>query len=191
VRVEEDGLEGDRRHALILRTPERARTGKPYRGKEDERLHLIPTVRDATAAARERGMVLEEIAGGRFFDDAPVSLLFDRWVDDLAGIVGRALDPQRFRPNFFVTAGGEIPPEAEMVGATVFLDDVVLRVISTTQRCVVVTYDVETGSSDPEILRALAQHRGATMGVYCSVERPGVVNAGVTVRGVLPARAPA
>ena len=188
VHVEKSGLAGDRRSALVLTTPDRARTGKTYRGKEDERFHLIGDAQGAKAAAFERGMEVVETSGRRFFDDAPVSLLLDRWVHDLEGLAGRSLDPPRFRPNFFVTAAEDVPDEASLVGATVALGDVVLRVRSTTERCVTVTYDVETGTPDPAILRVLAQQRGAVMGVYCDVERPGSVKRGVTVRAVLPGR---
>ena len=41
--VESDGVRGDRRRALVVSTPEHARTGRTYRGKEHNLLHTLAT----------------------------------------------------------------------------------------------------------------------------------------------------
>ena len=44
--------------------------------------------------------------GERFFDDAPLSIIVDRWLDELRANLGYAVEWERFRPNFFVRAAG-------------------------------------------------------------------------------------
>ena len=44
-----------------------------------------------------------------------------------------------------------------------------------TRRCITPNYDVATGTVGPDVLRALAEHRDARIGVYCDVVTPGEV----------------
>ncbi len=114
--VTESGIEGDRTEALFVGAGH-ARIGKPYRGKEHERLHLTSDPDAARALARERGVELVERRGERYFDDAPISLLIDRWLDDLSEWLGYPVEWERFRPNLFVRSAQSIRPESELVGA--------------------------------------------------------------------------
>jgi len=181
VEVEESGIPGDREAALIVAAGG-ARVGKTYRGKEHERLHLIRTAADATAAAAERGVQVELQQGQRFFDDAPISLLVDRWLDTLDAHLGYAVEWQRFRPNFFVRAAPEFTlEETALVNRELTLGTVRLRVRCPIERCVAVTYHPRGEASDPEILRFLAQQRNAWLGIYCDVVEPGMVKVGDAV----------
>ncbi|HYL26722.1 MAG TPA: hypothetical protein VEW74_02745, partial [Candidatus Nitrosotalea sp.] len=72
--VDATGVRGDRTSALFVRSGN-PRVGKTYRGKEDERLHLLDDTHAAREGAAARGVELEIRLGGRFFDDAPISLL--------------------------------------------------------------------------------------------------------------------
>src|SRR5580704_8716462 len=47
VTIGANGLEGDRRRALHVSTPDRARTGKTYRGKENNLLHTTAQIETA------------------------------------------------------------------------------------------------------------------------------------------------
>lgn len=115
----------------------------------------------------------------RWFDVAPVSLLLDLWVADVEALVGEELDPQRFRPNLYVQAApGFARREQDLVGTTVRAGDAVLRVTKATRRCVVPNYDTATGANGPDVLRALAEHRDARIGVYCDVITPGEIALG-------------
>jgi uncharacterized protein YcbX len=181
VHVGPEGLEGDRRRALFVTTEGHARTGKPYRGKEHNLLHLHHAADAAGSLVARRGLHVEARDDGPFFDDQPVSVLLTCWLRELEAIVGVALDPRRFRPNLYVETSPGWPREAAYVGATIEVDDVSLRVVSPIERCVTITYDQTTGESDPAILRALAQHRDTLMGVYCTVERTGVLRVGDAV----------
>jgi uncharacterized protein len=173
VRVEESGLEGDRVTALLVRDGH-VRAGKTYRGKENDRLHLLSDADAAVRLAREAGVTVDVRHDERSFDDAPVSLIADRWLEGLRAYVGYEVEPERFRPNFFVRADASFDASEEsLTGALVSVGNVTLRVRGPIERCVVTTYEPSGGPSDPRILRYVAQERNALMGVYCDVVAPG------------------
>jgi uncharacterized protein YcbX len=172
-----DGLVGDRRAALYVASPEHARTGNTYRGKEDNRLHLINEPDEARRAAEERGVDLEVRAGERYYDAGTISLILDCWIGEVERGLGRRLDPLRWRPNLFAAALQKVS-ERDLVGKRVRIGTAVLRVTKPTGRCVTTTYDQVTGESDGAVLRYVALERDNTMGVYCDVDEPGIVRAG-------------
>jgi uncharacterized protein YcbX len=177
--IEPSGLRGDRTSAYVIRSHAHVREGKPLRGKENDRLHLVSDDSAVRALAAEQSVEIERRDGSRFFDDAPVSMLLDRWLESLSAHVGYAVEPLRFRPNFFVRAEPAFcENEAALTGRTLRLGGAVLRVRGPIERCVVTTYDQHGGESDPRILRFVAQQRGTHMGVYCDVVTPGIVHAG-------------
>jgi uncharacterized protein len=177
--VSDSGLEGDRTGALIA-GDQHARAGKPYRGKEDNRLHLIDSVAQALALAPHGALHYTRADGeSHFFDDAPISLIIDRWLDGVSADVGYAVEHQRFRPNFYVEAAPDFSlDEAMLTGRELALGEVTLRVRYPIERCVVPTYDLLSGKADPRILRYLAQSRSTWMGIYCDVPRAGIVRIG-------------
>ena len=177
--VETGGLSGDRAQALIVERGH-ARAGKTYRGKENNALHLIAGAEDAARSARERDVdVRLEAQEPHYFDAAPVSIVFDAWLDEASALVGYELEAQRFRPNCFARcAPGFSGSEADYAGAVFHLGSTVLQVRKPIERCVTPTYDLATGVSDPAVLRAIAQHRGTYLGIYCDVLQPGTVRVG-------------
>ncbi len=177
VKITMEGLAGDRRTALYVASPEHARTGNTYRGKEDNRLHLLGSTDEARHAAEERGVELEVRTGERYYDAGTVSLLLDCWVAEVERGLGRRLDPMRWRPNLFAAANQPIS-EGELVGKRVRIGSAILRVTKATGRCVTTTYDQRTGESDAAVLRFVAQQRNNTMGVYCDVDSAGSVRVG-------------
>jgi uncharacterized protein len=178
VRVAESGIPGDRAEAFFVRAGH-ARVGNTYRGKEHDRLHLTADVEAAATLASQAGVEIERRAGEHFFDDAPVSLLVDRWLEGLSEHLGYVVEWERFRPNFFVRASAAFSvPEEALVGADLRLGTVRLRVRTPIERCVTTTYDPKGGASDPRILRFVAQERNAWMGIYCDVLEPGVARIG-------------
>lgn len=177
VGVEESGIAGDRAEALFAASG--ARAGKTYRGKENHRLHLLSTAADASADAARRGVEVELRRGEHFFDDAPISLIFDRWLEPLDAHLGYAVEWERFRPNFFVRAARDFAqPEEALNGSELSVGGVRLRVRGPIERCVTITYDPNGAPSDPHILRFLAQHRNAWLGIYCDVLATGNVSLG-------------
>jgi uncharacterized protein YcbX len=182
VEIESDGLAGDRRAALLVADAAHARAGKPFRGKEHNLLHTATTLQAARDLGAAAGVTLEPVGGERYFDAQPVSLIWDLWLQDVETLVGRRLDPLRYRPNIFIRA---TPPfgrrEPDLVGATIAVGGAVLQVVATIGRCITTTYDVATGQRDADVLRAVAQQRANTVGVYCTVMRTGTATIGDAV----------
>ncbi len=155
------------------------RIGKTYRGKEHDRLHLLTDSAAASDAAAQRSVSVELRRGDHFFDDAPFSILVDRWLDDVSEHIGYEVEWERFRPNCFVRAAAEFSQsESELVDAQLQLGSVRLRVRSPIERCVTVTYHPRGDPSDPRILRFLTQQRNACIGIYCDVIEPGFARLG-------------
>lgn len=170
-----DGVPGDRARALFVESGH-ARAGKTYRGKEHHLLHTTSEPAQAERYARDAGVVTQLRNGTHFFDAAPVSLLFDIWVAEVSGGVGRALDFRRWRPNIYARAG-ESFQENDLIGTLIEAGTALLRVRAPIERCVTPNYDIATGESDPQVLRYVAQKRDTNIGVYCDVELAGVVRA--------------
>ena len=180
--VARDGIPGDREAAFFV-TAGHARAGKTYRGKEHNLLHLTSDVEHAELLAREQDVAVDLRHGDHFFDAAPISIVFDRWVEEVSAGVGRELDFRRWRPNFFAKAAAEFHfKEDDLSGGVIEAGSAVLRVSRPILRCAVIGYDVQTGENDPEVLRYVAQERGNVFGVYCDVELAGVVRNGDALR---------
>jgi uncharacterized protein YcbX len=176
VLVESSGFPGDRGTALIVSNAGHARTGKPFRGKEHRLLHTVTSPKAAQALGAAAGIELEAVTGEHFFDAQPISLLFDTWLHDVELLVGRPLEPLRYRPNIFALAApGFDAREHALVDTTLRAGTVRLHVVATIGRCVTTTYDLATGEGDPAVLREVAQRRANTVGVYCAVEHPGAI----------------
>jgi uncharacterized protein len=187
-RVEYGGIPGDRASALFVHAGH-ARVDKTYRAKEDDRLHLLDDEGAALAAAATRGVDARVKRGEHFFDAAPISIVVDRWMEDLNDRLGYSVEWERFRPNFFVrAAAGFAEPESDLVGATLRLGRVQLRVCAPIERCVAITYHPRGEPSDPQILRYLAQERAAVLGIYCEVLEPGLACVGDGLTKEAPTR---
>jgi uncharacterized protein YcbX len=182
VEVLEDGLDGDRTTALLVLSPEHPRTGKPFRGKESNRMHLAHDLDAGIAAAARSGVAVGPASGERFFDTRAISLVFDTWIADVAALAGRRIDPQRYRPNLYATAAPDFTlREAALVGRLLAIGNVRLRVLEPNLRCVTTTYDVTSGEPDPNVHRVVAQQRANVLGVYCAAERTGPIAVGTPI----------
>ncbi|MBV9277210.1 MAG: MOSC domain-containing protein [Candidatus Eremiobacteraeota bacterium] len=181
-RIDAEGIPGDRAQALIVRDGH-ARLGKPYRGKENNLLHLTNVVERGRALALERGVSVEPRADqAHYFDDAPISLIIDRWLNEASRLVGYELEPLRFRPNLFASATPEFAEgEEALTGVHLDIGTAVFRVRGPIERCVTPTYDQKTGESDPQVLRLITQHRATCLGIYCDVVTPGRVALGDSI----------
>jgi len=177
--IESAGVRDDRTAAYFVDSPGRPRYGKELRGKENPTLHLLADGPDVQAAAQSAGVDVERRAGDRFFDAAPISILFDRWLAALSEHVGYAVEPLRFRPNFFALASPEFSDDEQALpGRILNAGTVTLRVRKPIERCAVPTYDLHGGPSDPRILRFIAQQRENIMGIYCDVVETGAIRIG-------------
>jgi uncharacterized protein len=196
------GLAGDRRWAFVRDGA--TRSGFPWLTlREHPALYgYVPRFQDPerpdrsvtlvrTPAGRELDVVSAELAdelghGVRVikqdrgvFDALPISVITLQTVASLGARVGTILDPRRFRPNLLVDAVVPEPfPEDEWIGRTLRVGGARLRIDKRDQRCVIVTLDPDSTERSPEILRAIAQHRDACLGVYGSTVQPGAIRVG-------------
>lgn len=182
VNIGEDGIPGDRARALIVKTGH-ARIGKTYRGKEHNLLHTTDSTDRAGSFAADRAVQVElRDDQPHYFDAAPVSLIFDRWLGEASALVGYRLEPLRFRPNLFAHAAPDFSKNEFALVGRLSIGEATLRVLKPIERCVTPTYDLQSGQSDPEVLRAIAQHRATCLGIYCEVLVPGRVQLGDEIR---------
>jgi uncharacterized protein len=189
------GLEGDRRWALIDRTPER--DGKWFNIKQHAPLMTYrarlaggslrvtaPDGRDIglegalqqVLESSKRTVTLRELPGANF-DDSHVLIVNLASVEAFALEAGLPVDRRRFRANLYVDG---LEPEAELrwLGRTIRAGDAELEVTQRCERCKVITMDPDTTEATPELLRVLVEKHDERMGMYCRVVRPGRVAVG-------------
>jgi uncharacterized protein YcbX len=118
-------------------------------------------------------------------DDQPVTLMSEASLQALAPeFNGTAPDPRRFRMTITIT-GNQAWAEHEWGGQKVTIGEVILRAIAPVPRCLITTWNPDSGATDARILHALARLRGKndiTFGIWCEVLRPGRVQVGNVVR---------
>jgi uncharacterized protein YcbX len=123
-----------------------------------------------------------------FFDLGSLHLLTTATLDKLRELSPQTrFEPRRFRPNFIVEspAGESGFVENEWPGKTIAIgDDVRIRVMMPTIRCVVTTLAQDDLPNDPSVLKTAAQHNSANVGVYALVEQGGWVRRGDELRFV-------
>ena len=134
-------------------------------------------------AARYGGPVELVRSKRGLFDVMTSSLLTLQSVDSIGQVLGAQVDALRFRPNILIEAHVAEPfPEERWVGhALVFGrgdDGAGVRVDLRDKRCAVVNFDPSSGAREPGVLRTIARHRDARLGVYATTGRPGKVNVG-------------
>jgi uncharacterized protein YcbX len=123
---------------------------------------------------------------GTFFDCAPVHLLTTATLDRLHELypTGR-FEVRRFRPNIVMesTTGEKTFIENSWIGHTLAIgDEVRLIVTGPCPRCVMTTLPQGDLPRDPGILRTVAQHNQANVGVYAAVVRGGTIHRSDPVR---------
>ncbi len=124
--------------------------------------------------------VMKQYSG--VFDVMPLSLLTVQSVEELSVLAESPLTPCRFRPNILIDApSGGAFTEDTWTGSILRVGDVRFRVDQRDKRCVMVNIDPSSLKSDPHVLRAIAQERGARFGVYGTVVEPGEIAIGNSV----------
>jgi uncharacterized protein len=127
-----------------------------------------------------------DLPEGTFFDCATVHLLTTATLDRLRELypTGR-FEVRRFRPNIVLkpAAGEKTFIENSWIGHTLAIgDEVRLSVTGSCPRCVMITLPQGDVPRDPGILRTVAQHNQANVGVYAAVVRGGTIHRGDPVR---------
>ena len=200
--INETGLEGDRRWALVDSQPNRA--GKLLTIRQDERLMTYKArlangsvevlTPDRSTRPLDQSLVTAfgELAGrsltlrdraGHNFDDSPVLIVNLATVAAFGLDAGVVVDHRRFRANLFLDS---LEPGEEIgwLGRRVQAGDTELEVVKRCERCVVITKDPDTTEESPELLRILTERHDAFMGVYCRVTRTGTISVGDLCRPI-------
>ena len=119
-----------------------------------------------------------------FFDYGPIHLLTTATLDRMGELYpeGR-FDVRRFRPNIVVEPSTSVKDFVEngWVNRVLHIGEVSLRITKSCYRCVMTTLPQGDLPQDLGILRAVALHNRASVGVYAKVERGGIVKRGDSV----------
>lgn len=122
------------------------------------------------------------------FDALNVSMITTRSIASIEQHVGLGLDTRRFRANIVIEASNVSRnyPEEDWIDKLVIFgeqdDAAQVRVNRKDQRCMVVNLNPDTSSQNPDVLKSIVKHRQTLLGVYGSVEHPGMVRVGDVVR---------
>ena len=157
--------------------------GKPglFAGRADGAFP-IDSVELREQLERESGLKLRLHSDHRGNHDiAYVSVITTATIARLAAEAGVPADHRRFRMNIIVES--DLPPfaEREWVGQAVRIGGCELAVTEQDRRCVMITFDPETGATSPSVLKSAGQLNGACAGVYASVAAAGMVSVGDSV----------
>lgn len=131
-------------------------------------------------AAVAPGARLQRYDGTERFDILPLLVC----TDGAVSLFGR--DVRRLRPNILV-AGVSGAGERQWPGATLRLPRAEVGLADLRGRCVMTTYNPDTGEQDPEVLRDIARRFGGRLCLNAHVIRPGEVKEGDRVELLLPA----
>jgi uncharacterized protein len=127
-------------------------------------------------AARVEGAVapgarLERFEGPQRFDILPLLIC----TDGAVSMFGR--DVRRLRPNILI-GGVDGAGERRWPGARLRLPHAEVAVADLRGRCVMTTYDPDTGAQDPGVLRDIVRRFGGRLCLNAHVTRPGHVQEG-------------
>jgi uncharacterized protein YcbX len=118
---------------------------------------------------------------GHSFSDVArkvVSIINLGSVAAIEGLVGQPVHPLRFRANLYVR-GWPAWHEFDLLGQTLAIGDVRMKVVKRIVRCAAVNVDPETAARDLSIPQALMQRLGhADCGIYAEVIAGGIVATG-------------
>jgi uncharacterized protein YcbX len=120
---------------------------------------------------------------GTYFDCYPLLLLTRTSLATLqAARPGSLFDSRRFRPNLLLECDQAVGfPENAWVGERVRVGEAVFRLAMECPRCVMTTHSFADLPKDSQIMRTLVQENAGNVGVYGSIEKPGVVHEGDAV----------
>jgi uncharacterized protein len=152
--------------------------GREVRGDDP---HIDEQLR---AALRRVDVGLAQEAAISHFDQAPLHLVTDSSLAWLAAAVtDAAVDARRLRPNVVLATGQPAGfAEDAWVGQTVRIGrSAVVEFTHRTERCVMVNNAQDALQQSSQVLRAVAEGNGLSLGVYAAVIRPGMVRVGDAV----------
>lgn len=143
-----------------------------------------PLVHEALSRALGLQVTLAREAAVSHLDAGPLHLIT---TSSLAAIGLVDHDALRFRPNLLIRTDGTGFVEDEWLGRRIQLGhEVVVEVVSTTERCRMIGLQQGELPDSPGLLRQLAETRHARFGVYAQVLIPGAIHSGDRLRFAVP-----
>jgi uncharacterized protein len=134
-----------------------------------------PEVAARVEAAVAPGARLARFEGPERFDILPLLIC----TDGAVSMFGR--DVRRLRPNILIS-GVAGAAERQWAGATLRLPHTEIAIADLRGRCVMTTYDPDTGEQDPGVLRDIVRRFGGRLCLNAHVIRPGRVEEGDTAQ---------
>ncbi len=200
--LEHRGIRGDRRFAITdaegkLGSGKTTRRFRLLRGLFDLRAHTddgrtlvtLPDGRELDVGDAQLDAFLSQRYGDWLrvleestvphHDAAPLHLLTTaslRWLR--RQLPASEIDRRRFRPNIFLDVAGDELVEERWIGRCFALGTAVVRILARTERCVMITNAQQELPKDPAVLRAVTQLNDVCLGVFATVDQPGVVRVG-------------
>lgn len=120
------------------------------------------------------------------FDEGTLSVITSDTAREVCRLAARSPDIRRFRPNIVIRSARALPfEEDEWVGSVLAFgeaeDAPAVAVTMRDERCVMLNFDPDDGSSAPEIMKAVVRANQNTAGIYGAVTRIGRLAVGQTV----------
>ena len=121
---------------------------------------------------------------GTYFDVTPLQILT---TSTLAFLQDKNPDSnwstQRFRPNIVIDTGGDQElVENNWLGKSIRLGEVELSCDAPTPRCAItIQSQGEIISKDPKILRTIVKESNQNLGLYCNINKAGIIRIGEEV----------
>jgi uncharacterized protein len=209
--VDWQGIEGDRQYAFV-RSANRSRfpwlTGREVPAMLLHRAHFAdpaapktsavivetpdgaslslhdPLLRTHLETAAREPVGLMQVARG-IYDSMPISIATTASHAQVEAEHGTPLDPCRFRSNIVVESDVTIEQcQGLRLAFGEANDGASVQCANPIPRCVMITFDPDTGAKDPRVLRTVAQRFGNAYGLYATPARPGLIRVGDVVRVV-------
>lgn len=119
-----------------------------------------------------------------FTDCRPVSMFSLQTVGQLGEEVGASLDKRSFRANIYADLdGADGFAENDFIGKTLQIGaKVVLAILERDPRCMMITFDPDTGESNPEVLKKVVKGHDGKAGIYGAVLVEGCVRPGDKIK---------
>ena len=126
-------------------------------------------------------LFIYESSPGTYFDAFPILLMSEASLRCFAASMAEKgessqFDMRRFRPNLVVETPEDGFPENAWVGRRGQIGSAVVKVEVVCPRCVMTTHGFDDLPKDPKIMRHLVKENDGNLGVYLSIEKPGVVS---------------
>ena len=142
----------------------------------------------AADVGRRHGSPVEMMYLDRgIFDEAPISVITNATVDEIAKLAGHSsLDVRRFRPNIVVALSRAIPfDEDGWVGGILSFGDAnqgpAIYITNRDERCSMVNIDPNSARPAPEVMKVIVRERNNKAGVYGNVARRGRLAVGQAI----------